>query len=164
MSYYKDIRDRGLDPNNRNSATITYLEDEYDRVQKIIDDYGETVSTGVSAYAQKYLYQFTQETEGKLVNVIDKATFEIWKEKLLEMAGTSEPVKQALEKLANETFPNYSSNVINSSNETNNAVTAVTSLNEALTKLQELLKDIISGSSTYQSAMQKIIRWYRVDC
>lgn len=39
---------------------------------------------------------------------------------------------------------------------TNNAVTAVTSLNEALTKLQELLKDIISGSSTYQSAMQKI--------
>ena len=156
LSYYKDIRDRGLDPNNRNSATITYLEDEYDRVQKIIDDYGETVSTGVSAYAQKYLYQFTQETEGKLVNVIDKATFEIWKEKLLEMAGTSEPVKQALEKLANETFPNYSSNVINSSNETNNAVTAVTSLNEALTKLQELLKDIISGSSTYQSAMQKI--------
>lgn len=39
---------------------------------------------------------------------------------------------------------------------TNNAVTAVTSLNDALTKLQELLKDIISGSSTYQSAMQKI--------
>lgn len=156
LSYYKDIRDRGLDPNNRNSATITYLEDEYDRVQKIIDDYGETVSTGVSAYAQKYLYQFTQETEGKLANVIDKATFEIWKEKLLEMAGASEPVKQALEKLANETFPNYSSNVINSSNETNNAVTAVTSLNDALTKLQELLKDIISGSSTYQSAMQKV--------
>ena len=39
---------------------------------------------------------------------------------------------------------------------TNNAVTEVTSLNEALTKLQELLKDIISGSNTYQSAMQKI--------
>nr|DAW18986.1 MAG TPA: minor tail protein [Caudoviricetes sp.] len=39
---------------------------------------------------------------------------------------------------------------------TNNSVTAVTSLNDALTKLQELLKDIISGSSTYQSAMQKI--------
>lgn len=156
LSYYKDIRDRGLDPDNQNSATITYLEDEYDRVQKIIDDYGETVSAGVSAYAQKYLYQFTQETEGKLANVIDKVTFETWKEKLLEMAGTSEPVKQALEKLANETFPNYSSNVIDSSNDTNNAVTAVTSLNDALTKLQELLKDIISGSSTYQSAMQKI--------
>lgn len=39
---------------------------------------------------------------------------------------------------------------------TNNTVTAVTSLNDALTKLQELLKDVISGSSTYQSAMQKI--------
>lgn len=38
----------------------------------------------------------------------------------------------------------------------NNATTEVTSLNDALTKLQELLKDIISGSSTYQSAMQKV--------
>lgn len=39
---------------------------------------------------------------------------------------------------------------------TNNATTEVASLNDALTKLQELLKDIISGSSTYQSAMQKV--------
>lgn len=39
---------------------------------------------------------------------------------------------------------------------TDNFTLSVDSLNEALTKLQELLKDILSGSNTYQSAMQKI--------
>lgn len=135
---------------------IEVVQKEYDRVKKIIDDYGTTVTTGLSAYSQKFLYEFTNTTDGELANVIDKATFDTWKEKLLDLSKDDEPLRKSLETLANETFPNYSSNVLDSSDATNNTTTNVTSLNDALTKLQELLKDIISGSSTYQSAMQKI--------
>ena len=156
LAYYKNIRDKGLDPEGKNSATITYLEDEYSRIQKIIDDYGETVTTGVSAYAQKYLYEFTQQTDGALANVIDQASFNAWKDKLLKMAGDSDPVKKALEKLANEMFPNYSSSVDNSTATTNNATTAVTSLADAFKALKEALEDIINDADAYQSAMQKI--------
>lgn len=135
---------------------IEVIQKEYDRVKKVIDDYGTTVTTGLTAFAQKKLYEFTDTTDGELANVIDKATFDAWKEKLLDLAKDDEPLRKSLETLANETFPNYSSSISDSSNGTKNAVTEVTSLNEALTKLQELLKDIISGSNTYQSAMQKI--------
>ena len=135
---------------------IEVIQKEYDRVKKVIDDYGTTVTTGLAAFAQKKLYEFTDTTDGELANVIDKATFDAWKEKLLDLAKDDEPLRKSLETLANETFPNYSSSISDSSNGTKNAVTEVTSLNEALTKLQELLKDIISGSNTYQSAMQKI--------
>lgn len=135
---------------------IEFVQKEYDRVKQVIDDYGATVSTGVSAYAQKYLYEFTQQTDGTLANVVDQATFDAWKDKLLEMAGDSEPVKEALAKLANEMFPNYSSAVNDSVNSTNNTTTSVTSLNDAFAKLKELLEDIIGYADTFQSAMQKI--------
>lgn len=138
---------------------IEFVQQEYDRIKKIIDDYGATASSALSSQAQILLHDFITDstnTAGQLANVIDKTTFESWKEAILNLAGNSEPLKNELEELANSMFPEYSGSVINSSNDTNNAITAVTSLNDALTKLQELLKDIISGSSTYQSAMQKI--------
>lgn len=156
LAYYKNIRDKGLDPEGKNSATITYLEDEYKRINEIIDNYGDTVSTGVSAYAQKYLYEFTQQTDGALANVIDQASFNAWKDKLLKMAGDSDPVKKALEKLANEMFPNYSNSVDNSTATTNNATTAVTSLTNAFKAFKEALEGIINYADAYQSAMQKI--------
>ena len=135
---------------------IEFVQKEYDRVKQVIDDYSTTVSTGVSAYAQKYLYEFTQQTDGALANVIDQASFNAWKDKLLEMAGDSEPVKEALEKLANEMFPNYSSSVDNSTVITNNAITSVTSLADTFKALKEALEDIIGYADTYQSAMGKI--------
>lgn len=135
---------------------IEFVQKEYDRVKQVIDDYGTTVSTGVSAYAQKYLYEFTQQTDGALANVIDQASFNAWKDKLLEMAGDSEPVKEALEKLANEMFPNYSSSVDNSTTSTNNAITSVTSLTDTFTALKEVLEDIIKSSDKYKDAMLNI--------
>lgn len=138
---------------------IEFVQQEYDRIKKIIDDYGATASSALSSQAQILLHDFITDstnTAGQLANVIDKTTFDSWKEAILNLAGNSEPLKNELEELANSMFPEYSGSVINSTNDTNNTVTAVTSLNDALTKLQELLKDIISGSSTYQSAMQKI--------
>lgn len=135
---------------------IEFVQKEYDRVKQIIDDYGITVSTGISAYAQKYLYEFTQQTDGALANVIDQASFNAWKDKLLEMAGDSEPVKEALEKLANEMFPNYSSSVDNSTTSTNNAITSVTSLTDTFTALKEVLEDIINSSDKYKDAMSNI--------
>ena len=135
---------------------IEFVQKEYDRVKQVIDDYGTTVSTGVSAYAQKYLYEFTQQTDGALANVIDQASFNAWKDKLLEMAGDSEPVKEALEKLANEMFPNYSSSVDNSTTSTNNAIISVTSLTDTFTALKEILEDIIKSSDKYKDAMANI--------
>lgn len=135
---------------------IEFVQKEYDRVKQIIDDYGITVSTGISAYAQKYLYEFTQQTDGALANVIDQASFNAWKDKLLEMAGDSEPVKEALEKLANEMFPNYSSSVDNSTTSTNNAILSVTALTDTFTALKEVLEDIINSSDKYKDAMSNI--------
>lgn len=156
LVYYKNIRDKGLDPEGKNSATITYLEDEYKRINEIIDNYGATVSTGISAYAQKYLYEFTQKADGQLANVIDKSSFSSWKNKLLEMAGDSEPVRQALGELADDMFPQYS-NSVDEANETTTTITSsVTSLTDAFAKLKDLLKDIVGYADTYKSAMQKI--------
>lgn len=135
---------------------IEFVQKEYDRVKQVIDDYGTTVSTGVSAYAQKYLYEFTQQNDGALANVIDQATFNAWKDKLLEMAGDSEPVKEALAKLADEMFPNYSSAANDSANSTNNTTTSVTSLTDTFVALKKALEDIIGYADTYQSAMSKI--------
>ena len=156
LVYYKNIRDKGLDPEGKNSATITYLEDEYKRINEIIDNYGATVSTGISAYAQKYLYEFTQKADGQLANVIDKSSFSSWKDKLLEMAGDSEPVRQALGELADDMFPQYSNSVDEANETTTTIASSVTSLNDAFAKLKELLKDIVGYADTYKSAMQKI--------
>lgn len=135
---------------------VEFVQKEYDRVKGIVDNYSDTVSTGLAAYAQKYLYEFTTQTEGQISNVTDKISFDAWKEKLLAMAGDSEPLRQALLELANGLFPKYTNQVEQSTESTNDASVSVTSLNDAFTKLKELLEDIVGYADTYQSAMQKI--------
>lgn len=135
---------------------IEFVQKEYDRVKGIVDNYNDTVTTGLAAYAQKYLYEFTNKTEGQISNVIDKASFDIWKDKLLEMAGDSDPLRQLLLELANNLFPQFTNKVEQSVEPTDDISVSITSLNDAFTKLKELLKDIVDYASTYQSAMAKI--------
>lgn len=135
---------------------IEFVQKEYDRVKGIVDNYNDTVTTGLAAYAQKYLYEFTNKTEGQISNVIDKASFDIWKDKLLEMAGDSDPLRQLLLELANNLFPQFTNKVEQSVESTDDISVSITSLNDAFTKLKELLKDIVDYASTYQSAMAKI--------
>lgn len=135
---------------------IEFVQKEYDRVKGIVDNYNDTVTTGLAAYAQKYLYEFTNKTEGQISNVIDKASFDIWKDKLLEIAGDSDPLRQLLLELANNLFPQFTNKVEQSVEPTDDISVSITSLNDAFTKLKELLKDIVDYASTYQSAMAKI--------
>lgn len=135
---------------------IEFVQKEYDRVKGIVDNYNDTVATGLAAYAQKYLYEFTTKTEGQISNVIDKASFDIWKDKLLEMAGDSDPLRQSLLELANNLFPKFTNQVEQSVEPTDDMSVSITSLNDAFAKPKELLKDIVGYANTYQSAMQKI--------
>lgn len=139
------------------------LKTRYDTLKTKVDAYNSAISDLNDNIAQQQI----------LISLMGKelpstqAEFDKFKDSLLESAESSEEwsnkfvggtdsAKEAIiSALKNmPEFTGFFKNEIPDA--TNNAVTAVTSLNEALTKLQELLKDIISGSSTYQSAMQKI--------
>lgn len=139
------------------------LKTRYDTLKTKVDAYNSAISDLNDNIAQQ---QILTSLMGKELPSTQEE-FDKFKDSLLESAESSEEwsnkfvggtdsAKEAIiSALKNmPEFTGFFKNEIPDA--TNNAATAVTSLNEALTKLQELLKDIISGSSTYQSAMQKI--------
>ena len=139
------------------------LDTRYDEIKNKVDTYNSAISDLNDNIAQQQI--LTSLMGKELPSTQEK--FDKFKDSLLESAESSEEwsnkfvggtdsAKEAIIS-ALKNMPEFTAFFKNEiPDATNNAVTAVTSLNEALTKLQELLKDIISGSSTYQSAMQKI--------
>lgn len=139
------------------------LDTRYNEIKNKVDTYNSAISDLNDNIAQQQI--LTSLMGKELPSTQEK--FDKFKDSLLESAESSEKwsnkfvggtdsAKEAIIS-ALKNMPEFTAFFKNEiPDATNNAVTAVTSLNEALTKLQELLKDIISGSSTYQSAMQKI--------
>lgn len=139
------------------------LDTRYNEIKNKVDTYNSAISDLNDNIAQQQI--LTSLMGKELPSTQEK--FDKFKDSLLESAESSEEwsnkfvggtdsAKEAIIS-ALKNMPEFTAFFKNEiPDATNNAVTAVTSLNEALTKLQELLKDIISGSSTYQSAMQKI--------
>jgi TP901 family phage tail tape measure protein len=139
------------------------LDTRYDEIKNKVDTYNSAISDLNDNIAQQQI--LTSLMGKELPSTQEK--FDKFKDSLLESAESSEEwsnkfvggtdsAKEAIIS-ALKNMPEFTAFFKNEiPDATNNAVTAVTSLNDALTKLQELLKDIISGSSTYQSAMQKV--------
>lgn len=149
LTYYRQLKN----PTDQQKDLIDQLQKNYDSLKEKYDEYADIYTKGLSAYSIELFYQYTDKNA---INKVTEETFESWRNGLIAMAGDSGPLKDALTKLANETFPQYSSSTEDSAKSNNTVATSVTSLNEAFTKLKELLDDIIGYADTYQSAMQKI--------
>lgn len=132
------------------------LDTRCDEIKNKVDTYNSAISDLNDNIAQQQI--LTSLMGKELPSTQEK--FDKFKDSLLESAESSEEwsnkfvggtdsAKEAIIS-ALKNMPEFTAFFKNEiPDATNNAVTAVT-------KLQELLKDIISGSSTYQSAMQKI--------
>lgn len=152
LNYFKELTGREAED------IVGILENSYDAVDKKIEEYSDIYNEGYSAEATKKLYEFTQTAEGALSQVVDSESFQKWKDKVLEMAGDSEPLKNALEELADERFPEYSKVLGDSMNLQNKNAISVKKLTDAYEDLSEVLDDLFSKQDKLAGLYEKIAK------
>lgn len=126
-----------------------------EKIDKIIEDYGDTYSTYNEYTAQNLFSQFISQA-GNQIGLVTEETFEVWKTNLLNMAGESEPLRNALQKIIDETFPQFVSGSKNLESSSNSTTDSIYKFKQVTEELQTALDNTFSNQSTLQSAFDKI--------
>lgn len=131
------------------------LNSHKEKIDKIIEDYGDIYTTFNEYTAQNLFAQFISQT-GNQISLVTESNFEIWKNSLLKMAGESKPLQEALQKIINETFPQFSQESKKISPSIDSITRSTYNFVEVTEDLQKSLDDTFSNQSTLQSAFDKI--------
>ncbi len=84
-------------------TALDMLQNQYDSNKKTIDKYQETYNKGNELYAQNILLS----NQASIANVTSKESFDEFKNSILEQAGASEGLKNALSDLVDGIFPQF---------------------------------------------------------
>ena len=141
--------------NYQEKELLKQLNSHKEKIDKIIEDYGDTYSTFNEYTAQNLFSQFISQS-GNQISSVTEDTFSTWETKLLDMAGESETLKIALQDIIKGTFPQFAESNNSSETAVNSTTESIYNFIEATETLKEQLDNTFSNQSTIQSAFDKI--------
>lgn len=124
------------------ASLLDVLHDKYDSAIEIVNEYQDTYENGNEIFAQNILLQ----NQASVATVDSKESFEEFKEEMLANAGASEGVKEALEELINNLFPQFVDSADDATNSTDNFSNSMESLS-----LEDHIKQLEEISSAYSA-------------
>lgn len=131
------------------ASLLDVLHDKYDSAIEIVNEYQDTYENGNEIFAQNILLQ----NQASMATVDSKESFEEFKEEMLANAGASEGVREALEELIDNMFPQF----VDSANDATDALNGLSDTVESLSleKHIEQLEEISSAYSTLSNAVDE---------
>lgn len=134
---------------------LSMLNGHKTKLEEIKSLYGSIYTTFNQYTAENLFYDYVKSPDNAISKVTEDS-FETWKSELLALAGDSKPVKDALNDLIDETFPQFKASVSDTSNGITPARTTITDLKKSLTSLKETFDTTLSNQSVFQSALDDI--------
>lgn len=141
--------------NYQEKELIKQLNSHKEKIDKIIEDYGDTYSTFNEYTAQNLFSQFISQSDNQISSVT-KDTFDTWSANLLDMAGESKALKSAIQDIIDETFPQFVKGNKSSEKSINSATDAVYKFKEISEELKTTISDTFANQSKIQSTLDKI--------
>lgn len=132
-------------------TALDMLQNQYDSNKKTIDKYQETYSKGNELYAQSIIIQ----NQSRIAAVNSKESFDDFKQSLLQQAGASNGLKDALSDLVDDLFPQFVENSDDASDAINNQSEIIRRYSSDIEKYSDNIDKIQDSYSKLQGAIDE---------